>query len=86
MAMDVTKIIPGHGPLSTKKDLADLKTYLLVFDQKAKELSAKSHDLDFITVRMKKSLPKRGQLDSLIPRNIQMKYLAKEKLPPPQGK
>ena len=86
MAMDVTKIIPGHGPLSTKKDLADLKTYLLVFDQKAKELSAKSHDLDFITVRMKKSLPKRGQLDSLIPRNIQMKYLAKEKLPQPQGK
>ena len=35
--MDVEKIIPGYGPLSVNKDLEDLKAYILLFDQKAKE-------------------------------------------------
>jgi cyclase len=76
MAMDVEKIIPGHGPISSKKDVAEMKSYLSVFDQKAKELTAQSQDLNFIAAEMKKSLPPRAQLDSLIARNIQMKYLA----------
>lgn len=59
MAMEVARIIPGHGPVSTKKDVADLKSYLLVFDQKAKELTAKSSDLNFIVGEMKKALPSR---------------------------
>jgi cyclase len=75
MAMDVDKIIPGHGPVSSKKDVADLKNYLSVFDQKAKELTAQSHDLNSIVPEMKKSLPPRSQLDALIARNIEMKYL-----------
>jgi cyclase len=75
MTMDVDKIIPGHGPVSSKKDVADLKNYLLVFDQKAKELTAQSQDLNFIVAGMKKALPPRSQLDFLIARNIQMKYL-----------
>ena len=79
MTMDVDKIIPGHGPVSSKKDVADLKKYLLVFDQKAKELTAQSKDLNFIVAEMKKALPPRSQLDFLIARNIQMKYM-------PQGK
>lgn len=78
MSMDVEKIIPGHGPVSSKKDVADLKNYLSVFDQKAKELTAKSQDLNFIVSEMKKSLPPRAQLDGLIARNIQMKYLPQE--------
>lgn len=75
LAMDVDKIIPGHGPVSSKKDIADLKNYLQVFDLKAKELTAQSNDLNFIVAEMKKSLPPRAQLDTLIGKNIQMKYL-----------
>lgn len=86
MAMDVDKIIPGHGPISSKKDVADLKNYLLVFDQKAKELTAQSKDLNFIVAEMKKSLPPRPQLDSLITRNIQMKYLPQGNQSQPEAK
>jgi glyoxylase-like metal-dependent hydrolase (beta-lactamase superfamily II) len=75
MTRDIDKIIPGHGPVSSKKDVVDLKNYLLVFDQKAKELTAQSKDLNFIVAEMKKSLPPRAQLDLLIAKNIQMKYL-----------
>ncbi len=86
MAMDVDKIIPGHGPISSKKDVADLKSYLLAFDQKAKELTAQSNDLNFITAEMKKALPPRPQLESLIARNIQMKYLSQGNQSQPQAK
>jgi cyclase len=86
MTMDVDKIIPGHGPVSSKKDVADLKNYLLVFDQKAKELTAQSKDLNFIVAEMKKALPPRSQLDFLIGKNIQIKYLPQEKQSQPQGK
>lgn len=75
MAMDVEKIIPGHGPVSSKKDVADLKSYLMAFDRKAKELTAQSKDLNFIVAEMRKSLPPRSQLNLLIEKNIQMKYL-----------
>jgi glyoxylase-like metal-dependent hydrolase (beta-lactamase superfamily II) len=86
MAMEVDKIIPGHGPLSSKKDVADLKTYLLVFDRKAKELAAQSQDLNFIVAEMKKALPPRPQLDSLIAKNMQMKYLPQGNQSQPQAK
>ncbi|MEW6658250.1 MAG: MBL fold metallo-hydrolase [Thermodesulfobacteriota bacterium] len=86
MTMEVDKIIPGHGPVSSKKDVADLKSYLLVFDQKAKELTAKSSDLNFLVPEMKKALPPRPQLDGLIGKNMQMKYLPQGKQSQPQAK
>jgi len=86
LSLEVEKIIPGHGPVSTKKDVADLKQYLSVFDQKAKELTAQSQDLDFIVAEMKKALPPRSRLDRLIARNIQMKYLPAKKQSQPQAK
>jgi cyclase len=86
MTMDVDKIVPGHGPVSGKKDVADLKNYLLVFDQKAKELTAQSQDLNFIVAEMKKALPPRSQLDFLIARNIQMKYLPQGNQSQPKAK
>ncbi len=86
MTIDVEKIIPGHGPVSTKKDVADLKKYLLVFDQKAKELTAQSQDLQVIVPAMKKALPPRAQLEALIGRNVQMKYLPQGKQAQPQAK
>ncbi len=77
MTMDVEKIIPGHGPISSKKDVEDMKNYLIVFDKKAKELSAESNDVEYITSEIKKALPTRAEGDWLIKGNIQMKYLKK---------
>ena len=77
ITMDVEKIIPGHGPLSNKKDIEDMKNYLIAFDMKAKELAAKSNDVEYIVAEIKKSLPPRPEGDNLIPWNIQMKYLKK---------
>ena len=77
MTMDVEKIIPGHGPISSKQDIEDMKNYLIAFDIKAKELAAKSNDVEYIVAEIKKSLPPRPEGDNLIPWNIQMKYLKK---------
>ncbi|MBI5056663.1 MAG: MBL fold metallo-hydrolase [Nitrospirae bacterium] len=73
---DVT-IIPGHGPVSGKKDIEDMKNYLISFDKKAKELAANSGDAAQIASEIKKSLPSRPEGESMIPANIQMKYLKK---------
>jgi glyoxylase-like metal-dependent hydrolase (beta-lactamase superfamily II) len=77
LTMDVEKIIPGHGPLSTKKDLRDMKEYLLQFDMKARELSATSKDADFIAAELKKSLPQRSMADWMIVYNVKSRYLGK---------
>jgi glyoxylase-like metal-dependent hydrolase (beta-lactamase superfamily II) len=76
MALDVVTIIPGHGPVSTKQDVADMKNYLIIFDKKARELTAKSNDIGYITSEMKKALPARAELDMLIQGSLQ-KYLKK---------
>jgi len=75
--MDVEKIIPGHGPLSGKKDLEDMKEYILMFDQKAKELASQSDDLQKIVTAIQSALPQRPEGVWLIGPNIQMKYLKK---------
>jgi len=77
LALDVDKIIPGHGPISSKKDIQDMKKYLIAFDKKARQLSAKSKDADFIAAEMKKAMPPRAEGEWLIKANIQMKYLKK---------
>lgn len=77
MTMDIEKIIPGHGPVSSKKDIEDMKNYLIAFDKKAKELAAKSDDAEHIASEIKKSLPPRPEGADLILWNIQMKYLKK---------
>jgi cyclase len=76
-SMDVEKIIPGHGPLSGKKDLEDMKEYILMFDQKAKELASQSDDVQKIVTAMHSVLPQRPEGAWLIAPNIQMKYLKK---------
>ena len=77
MKMDAVTIIPGHGPVSTKKDIADMKEYLIAFDKKATELCAKSANIDYIFSELKKSLPYRAEGEGLIKANIQGKYLKK---------
>lgn len=74
-ALDVEKIIPGHGPISGKKDVEEMKTYLLAFDKKARELAAGSDDIDHIVAEITNSVPPRALGHGLIRANIQMKYL-----------
>ncbi len=76
--LDVTAIIPGHGPVSGKKDITDMRNYLVVFDRKAKELCAASTDPDWIASELKKALPQRPELEMMIKTNIQMRYLGKK--------
>jgi glyoxylase-like metal-dependent hydrolase (beta-lactamase superfamily II) len=76
-SMDIEKIIPGHGPLSGKKDLDDMKAYLLMFDQKAKEFASQSNDIPKITAALLKTLPSRSESVRLIEPNLRMKYLKK---------
>ena len=77
MSLDVEAIVPGHGPVSGKKDIKDMKDYLIAFDKKARKLCAKSNDVEYITTEIKKVLPLRAQGDGLITMNIQMKYMKK---------
>ncbi len=79
--LDVDRIIPGHGPISDKKDICEMKNYLIAFDTKAKELAAHSNDPKAISAEMLKSLPVRAQGEWMIPVNIQMKYLKKDMTP-----
>jgi glyoxylase-like metal-dependent hydrolase (beta-lactamase superfamily II) len=74
-AMDVEKIIPGHGPLSDKEDLAEMQEYLLIFDREAKRLTESSEDVQAVTEEMLKVLPAREGGSWLVSPNIQMKYL-----------
>lgn len=77
-SMDVEKIVPGHGPLSGKRDLDDMREYILKFDQKAKELASQSDDVQKIVAAMKSAMPTRPEGARLIAPNIQMKYLKKQ--------
>ena len=77
LVMDIEKIIPGHGPLSTKKDLKEMKEYLLLFDAKARELASGSQDADVIAAELKKILPKRALADWMIAFNVKSRYLGK---------
>jgi cyclase len=76
--LDVAAIIPGHGPVSGKKDITDMRNYLIVFDSRAKELCAESNDPDWIASEIKKVLPQRPELEMMIKANIQMRYLNKK--------
>ncbi|WP_041914026.1 hypothetical protein [Geobacter sulfurreducens] len=73
--MNVERIVPGHGPLSTKKDLREMKEYLLLFDARARELAAGSVDAGAVAAELKKILPARSQAEWMIPYNLKARYL-----------
>ena len=75
MALNADRIIPGHGPLSTNKDLADMKAYIVTFDKRAKDLAAKSNEVEYIVAELKKSMPTRTRGEGLIQANVQGKYM-----------
>lgn len=74
MALDVEAIVPGHGPLSTKKDITAMKDYLLAFDKRARELAVGAKDAKSVAAELMKALPARAQGEFLVPANVQ-KYL-----------
>ena len=73
--MDADRIIPGHGPLSTKKDVAAMKEFILAFDKAAKEICAKPGDPAEMAEKVKKAVPERPLADFLIMASLQAKYL-----------
>lgn len=82
--LDLTAIVPGHGPLSTKKDVAEMRDYLLLFDAKAKELAAAvtnggAKDAAPLAAEMKKLLPARTQGEAMIQYSLMIKYLPAKK-------
>ncbi|GFO64598.1 MBL fold metallo-hydrolase [Geomonas paludis] len=78
LAMDVDKVVPGHGPLSGKKDLRDMKEYIQLFDKKATELAAQTSDADAISAELLKTLPKRTMAEWMVSYNVKSRYLAKK--------
>jgi len=75
LAMDVERIVPGHGPLSSKKDLREMKEYLILFDARARELAAGTQDADAIAAELKKVLPKRSLAEWMIGFNMKSRYI-----------
>ena len=76
-ALDVTAIVPGHGPLSTKKDLAEMHAYLTTFDAKAREMAKTGASAAAIVAELKKILPARSQGEWMIGANVNGMYLGK---------
>lgn len=75
LAMDVERIVPGHGPLSTKKDLREMKEYLAMFDSTARELADKGMDGDAIASELTRKLPKRALAEWMIGYNVKTRYM-----------
>jgi cyclase len=72
--LDVSAIVPGHGPLSTKKDLAAMKSYLTTFDAKARDMAKAGASAEAAVAELKKILPARSQTEWMIEANVNGKY------------
>jgi hypothetical protein len=77
LTMNIERIVPGHGPLSSKKDLREMKEYLALFDQKALEFAATSQDVDVIAAQLLKILPKRSMAEWMVGYNVKSRYIRK---------
>ncbi len=77
MSLDIERIVPGHGPLSVKKDLTDQRDYLLVFDKRAKALSASENDRKLVAEKLKGLIPKKQHGERLIKSSLR-KYMPKK--------
>jgi glyoxylase-like metal-dependent hydrolase (beta-lactamase superfamily II) len=68
------KIVPGHGPLSSKRDVLEMKTYVTKFDSLAGEMSSYRYTIEQIEAELKKVLPKRSRGEWMIGVNLKGKY------------
>jgi cyclase len=78
LAMEIEQIVPGHGPLSSKKDLQEMKEYLALFDSKARELASTTQDGESIAARLLEILPKRSMAEWMVAFNVKSRYLEKK--------
>lgn len=76
-AINATVIIPGHGPISTNKDVQAMKDYLVAFDKKVRELAAQGKEAETIASEIIKAFPERKELAGMVPVNVRVKYLKK---------
>lgn len=74
LAMNVEKVVPGHGPLSTKKDVKEMREYITLFDATAKNAAAKGESAEAIAAELKRVLPKRSQAEWMIDFNVKSRY------------
>ncbi|MEH6650802.1 MAG: MBL fold metallo-hydrolase [Motiliproteus sp.] len=82
-ALDIETIVPGHGPLSGKQDLAELRSYLLMFDEKAKEFATDSADIKAVQAKLLAVMPHRSHGESAIKSSLKWKYMRKPAKPKP---
>lgn len=75
LSMDVAAIVPGHGPLSTKKDIQDMKQYLVTCQKLGRELAAQGKDAKYIAGAILRSVPKRHYFEMFVEGNVTAKYL-----------
>lgn len=73
------RIIPGHGPLSSSKDLKEMREYLIAFDATAREMAAKGATADAITAELLKQLPKRALAEWMVGHNVKARYIKPSK-------
>lgn len=73
-AMDVVGIVPGHGPLSTKKEVEEMKQYLITFDWMGRELSKQGRDAKYIAAEILKTVPKREFFGMFTEGNVAAQY------------
>jgi glyoxylase-like metal-dependent hydrolase (beta-lactamase superfamily II) len=77
--MEIVSIIPGHGPLSSKKDVQEMKQYLLTCEKLGRELSAQGKDANYIAAEILKAVPKREFFEMFVAGNVSAKYLQVKK-------
>jgi cyclase len=74
-------VVPGHGPVSTVKDINDMAVYLSEFDRLARQLcEGKTRaDAPAIARELLKKLPeqKRTELKAAVEANLRVKFLTK---------
>ncbi len=73
-SMNVEKIIPAHGPVAGKQDIGKMKEYIVLFDEKARELCGTECDPDAAAEAMAKLFPPELHGKWLIKANLIMKY------------
>ena len=73
-AMDAVSIVPGHGPVSSKKDIQEMKQYLMTCDKIGRELSAQGKDANYIAAEILKTVPKRQYFEMFVAGNVAAKY------------
>ncbi|BBB24680.1 MBL fold metallo-hydrolase [Amphritea japonica] len=76
-ALNAKTIVPGHGELSVNKDLTELRSYLLFFDEKAKQFAEMSDDRKEVQLKLLKVLPHRAHGESAINSSLKWKYMRK---------